>query len=215
MQLFGEIDAEHRSVALKIAAAGSRTKGMEPNESSAVPAAPTPRELFVAFLTITLSGFGGVLPWARRMLVETKAWLDEDTFNETLVLCQSLPGPNIVNMSIVVGSRFAGARGAVAAVSGLIAAPLVIVIVLGALYDRFGAMPRLAGVIAGLGAAASGLVAATAAKMAAPLVRRRPLVAAPFILAAFVAVGLLRWPLPWVLAALAPLSIAAAWRVRR
>jgi len=188
---------------------------MEPDETSAIPAPPTPRDLFVAFLMIALSGFGGVLPWARRMLVETKSWLDEDTFNETLALCQSLPGPNIVNMSIVVGTRFAGARGAMAAVTGLIAAPLVIVLVLGALYDRFGALPRLAGAIAGLGAAASGLVAATAAKMAAPLIRRRPLVAAPFMVAGFVAVGLLRWPLPWVLAALAPLSIAAAWRLRR
>jgi chromate transporter len=169
-------------------------------------------ELFAAFLSIALSGFGGVLPWARRMLVEKKGWLTDEAFTETLSLCQSLPGPNIVNVSIVVGSRFAGAKGAIAALSGLVAAPMVIVIVLAALYDRFGGVERLQGAIVGIAAAAAGLVVATAAKLAEPLLRRRPLLAAPFIALAFVGVGVLRFPLPWVLLALAPLSVAAVWR---
>ncbi|HZZ34340.1 MAG TPA: chromate transporter, partial [Caulobacteraceae bacterium] len=169
-------------------------------------------ELFSAFLSIALSGFGGVLPWARRMLVEKKGWLTDEAFTETLSLCQSLPGPNIVNVSIVVGSRFAGAKGAVAALSGLVAAPMLIVIVLAALYDRFGGVERLQGAIVGIAAAAAGLVVATAAKLAEPLLKRRPLRATPFIALAFVGVGILRFPLPWVLLALAPLSVAAVWR---
>lgn len=72
---------------------------------------PGPRALFLAFLAVGLSGFGGVLPFARRELVEKQAWLTAEGFNETLALCQSLPGPNIINMSIAVGSRFAGAGG--------------------------------------------------------------------------------------------------------
>ena len=188
---------------------------MESQAPSTPPPPPTASQLFCAFLSIGLSGFGGVLPWARRMLVEKKAWVDEDGFNETLALCQSLPGPNIVNMSIVVGSRFAGAKGALAAVSGLIVAPLGIVLVLGALYGRFGDVNGVAGAMTGLGAAAAGLVAATAAKMAAPLVRLRPVSAGPFILLAFAAVGLMQLPLPWVLAALAPISVAIAWMLRR
>jgi chromate transporter len=173
---------------------------------------PALGELFAAFLSIALSGFGGVLPWARRVLVEKKAWLTEEAFTETLSLCQSLPGPNIVNMSVVVGSRFAGAQGALVALAGLVAAPLVIVLVLAALYDRFGGMEQLHGAIGGIGAAAAGLVAAMAAKLAVPLMKRRPLLAAPFIALAFAAVGVLRLPLPWVLLALAPVSIAAVWR---
>lgn len=169
-------------------------------------------ELFAAFLSIALSGFGGVLPWARRMLVEKKAWLTDEEFTETLSLCQSLPGPNIVNVSIVVGSRFAGAKGAVSALSGLVLAPVVIVITLGALYGRFGSIPRLQDAIGGVGAAAAGLVVATAAKLAEPLLRRRPLLAAPFIALAFVGVGVLRFPLPWVLLSLAPISVALVWR---
>lgn len=173
---------------------------------------PRPGELFLAFLWVGLSGFGGVLPFARRMLVERRAWLSETQFNETLALCQTLPGPNIVNVSIVVGSRFAGPAGSIAAVTGLMAAPVAIVIVLAMLYDRYGAVGRLPALIAGLGAAASGLVAATAAKMALPIIRTRPLSAAPFIALAFIGVGLIKLPLVWVLVALAPFSIAAAWR---
>ena len=173
---------------------------------------PSAGALFVAFLTVGLSGFGGVLPFARRMLVERRAWLTEAQFNETLTLCQTLPGPNIVNVSVVVGSRFAGPIGAVAAVTGLMAAPVAVVLVLATLYARFGALGRAPELIAGLGAGASGLVAATAAKMAWPLIRKRPAAATPFIVIAFVGVGIVKLPLIWVLLALAPFSVALAWR---
>ncbi len=173
-----------------------------------------PWRLFVAFLEVGLSGFGGVLPFARRMMVERRGWLTGEVFNETLAFCQSLPGPNIVNMSIVVGSRFAGPRGAIAALAGLVAAPMLIVMAAGTLWDRLAAEPRLAEAVTGLGAAAAGLVAATALKMAAPLLRRAPLVATPMMAAAFVAVGVWALPLPGVLAVLAPVSVAAAWFLR-
>ncbi|MFI4933119.1 MAG: chromate transporter [Caulobacterales bacterium] len=173
--------------------------------------APTPRALFLAFLAIALSGFGGVLPFARRSLVDRRGWLTAEDFNETLSFCQSLPGPNVVNLSIVVGARASGWRGSLAALAGLIGAPVAIVITLGALYGQFGSAPQAQGAITGLGAAAAGLVAATAARMAEPLVRRRLLLAAPFILAAFIAVGPLRLPLPYVMLVLAPISIGLAW----
>jgi chromate transporter len=186
---------------------------MEAVDPSQAPRRPDARALFLAFLTVGLSGFGGVLPFARRELVEKRRWLRADEFNETLSLCQSLPGPNIVNLSVVVGSRFAGARGAVAALAGLIGAPVVIVVALGALYGRFAAVGRLPAVMAGLGAAASGLVAATAGKMAAPLIARRPVSAGVFMALAFAGVGLIALPLPWVLFALAPVSVALAWKL--
>jgi chromate transporter len=181
--------------------------------SSAAEERPGARALFLAFLTVGLSGFGGVLPFARRELVEKRRWLTSEDFNETLSLCQSLPGPNIVNLSVVVGSRFAGARGALAALIGLIGAPVMIIIALGALYGRFAAVGRLPGAMAGLGAAASGLVAATAAKMAAPLIARRPVSAGLFMILAFVGVGLIVFPLPWVLFVLGPASVAVAWKL--
>lgn len=178
-------------------------------------APPTPWALFVTFFTIAISGFGGTLPFARRTLVERRAWLTPQDFTETLSLCQTLPGPNIVNMSIVIGARACRWRGSAAAAVGLVAAPVIIVITLGMLYSRYGALEMVRHALLGLGAAASGLIVATAARMAAPLLLSRPWLAGPFILAAFTAVALLRLPLPYVLLALGPLSIAAAWSWRR
>lgn len=176
---------------------------------------PTPGQLFVAFLSIALSGFGGVLPFARRTLVERRKWLSPEEFNETLSLCQSLPGPNVVNLSIVVGARASGWRGSLCAFAGLVGAPFLIVIGFGLLYTRFGALPAARGALLGLGAAASGLVAATAARMAEPLLHSRPRLSAPVAVAAFAGVALLRFPLPGVLLTLAPAGIAGAWILGR
>jgi len=175
----------------------------------------TPRALFAAFFSIALSGFGGVLPFARRMLVDRRGWLSAQEFTETLSLCQSLPGPNVVNMSIVVGARACGWRGSVAAFAGLVGAPVLIVIGLGMLYSRFGGLAEVRAVLIGLGASASGLVAATALKMAEPLVKSRPWSAGMVMLVAFLAVAIFSISLALVLVVLAPLSIAVAWRWKR
>lgn len=179
------------------------------------PALPSPRELFVAFFQVAISGFGGTLPFARRMLVERRRWLTPEEFVETLSLCQSLPGPNIVNMSIVIGSRSAGWLGALAAFAGLVGTPVVIVTTMGALYSQFGGVPQVRGALLGLGAAASGLLAATAFRTAEPLLKNRLWVSLPFMAAGFAGVVLLRIPLPYVLVALAPISIALTWWWRR
>ena len=172
---------------------------------------PSISTLFLAFLAVGLSGFGGVLPFARRALVERRRWLTETDFNETLALCQTLPGPNIVNMSVVVGSRFAGPRGALACVTGLVVAPVALVLVLAELWARFGAIGHVPGAMRGMAAAAAGLAAATTLKMARPILARAPLSSGPMVAAAFVGVGLLRLPLAWVALTLAPLSVFIAW----
>ncbi|GJE61731.1 chromate transporter [Methylobacterium trifolii] len=171
--------------------------------------APTTAELFTGFLVLGLTGFGGVLPMARRMIVERRGWLTGPEFTDLLGLCQFLPGGNIINLSVALGLRFRGAAGALAALVGLIAAPTVIVIGLGVLYDRFHDDPYIRHLFAGLAAAASGLLIAMAAKIAWPL-RRRPVgivVAALF----FAAIAVLRLPLLPTLVVLAPLSVLATW----
>ena len=172
---------------------------------------PPLSELFLGFLFVALSGFGGVLPFARREFVERRRWLDEREFAEALALCQFLPGPNIVNMSVIVGSRFHGVPGAFSAVAGLVIAPLLIMMACGALYARYGDLDVLRGPLAGLAAGAAGLLVALAAKMAMPLIRAGEPSAIAIAAAGFVAVGLLRLPLYWVVLVLAPLSIGWAW----
>jgi len=129
--------------------------------------------LFGGFFQAGIIGFGGVLPFARRLMVEKWGWLTAEEFNDLFSLCQFMPGANIVNMSFAFGARHQGVSGAAAAVAGLLAAPMAIVLVLGALYGRFGGIPVVQHGLAGLAAAACGLVAATAVKIAWPVVRSK------------------------------------------
>lgn len=171
---------------------------------------PTLAELFVAFATISLSGFGGVLAWSRRMMVEERKWLTAEEFNETYALCSILPGGNIINFSVVFGARFRGARGAFVAIGGLMGPPLLLVLVIAGLYAHYGDLPLLRRALTGVAAAAAGLMIATVAKMARPLFRNRAVMAPLIALATFVAIGIVQWPLPLVLAIIVPVSIAAA-----
>jgi chromate transporter len=178
------------------------------------PPGPAPRpslgELYRGFLHVGVRGFGGVLPWVRRMLVEERRWLTPAEFTDLFSLCNFLPGPNTVNVSVVVGARFHGSRGSLVALAGLFTVPLIVVLALAALYDRFGQMPGIEALLRGLGAAAGGLVLATGLKMAAPLLGQPRALA--FLAVTFAAIALLRWPLVPVLLGVGALSVLAAWR---
>ena len=192
----------------------SDTVSAPSSPSSPSDPSPTLLELFVAFALIALCGFGGVLAWSRRMLVEERKWMTAEEFNDAYALCQFLPGPNVVNLSVVFGRRIRGLLGAAVASAGLLGPPFVIVSVIGFVYARFGEIAALQRMLIGVSAAAVGLVLGTCAKMALPLLRDRFGIAPLIVLATFASVGVLRWPLPWALAVLVPLSIAIAW-VRR
>jgi chromate transporter len=169
-------------------------------------------DLFVAFLQISLSGFGGAINWAHRALVEKRHWMTDEDFTETLSLCQFLPGPNIVNFAMCIGQRQHGILGSLAALSGVIVVPLVIFIALGALYTRFGQMAMVHGALSGISAVAAGFVVTVGIRLTRPH-RRRPW-SAVFGAASFVGMALLKQPLIYVMLALAPPSLAVAWWVQ-
>ena len=171
--------------------------------------------LFMAFAKMSLAGFGGVLVWARRGIVEQHRWMTAEEFNETFALCHFLPGPNVVNLSVVFGSRFRGVAGGIAAFAGLLGPPIVIVTVLAALYSRFGQIDALRRILAGVSCAAVGLLIAVVFRMMMPLIRDRDFVGLLVMLAVFIAIGLLRLPLPAVLLVAIPLSIAMTFVTRR
>jgi chromate transporter len=177
----------------------------------ASPIRPSLNELFRAFVAVSLSGFGGALPWARRMIVDKRQWMTAEEFNEAFSLSQFLPGPNVINFSVVFGARFGGAAGAAVALAGLLGPPLVIVTVLAALYAQFGDIELLGRVLTGIAAAAAGLLVAIVAKMAKPMFSKRWDFGPPVAIAAFIGVALMHWPLPLVFAVLAPVSVALAW----
>ena len=178
--------------------------------SPSQPAAPGLGALFSGFFSIGIMGFGGVLPWARRMMVEQRGWLSPVEFNDLLALCQFLPGPNIVNMAVALGDRFRGVAGSVACLVGLLVAPMAIVMLLGGVYTRYGHLAVIAHAFAGLAAAASGLVVAMAVKVAMPLKGQWIAIAVAVI--AFVAIAILRVPLLPIMLVLAPASILVRWR---
>ncbi|MDD2884599.1 MAG: chromate transporter [Dechloromonas sp.] len=158
---------------------------------------PDLRALFFAFSSVGLSGFGGVLPFARRMLVEERCWMDAEEFNTLLGLCQFLPGPNVVNLAVVVGKRYRGLPGAIVAPVGLLLGPFLIALLLALLYDAFGRQPVVQGVLRGVAAVGVGLLFAMAWRMASAL--RDKAVFLPFTALTVLAIAFWRWPMPWVM----------------
>ncbi|MFC5068195.1 chromate transporter [Flaviflagellibacter deserti] len=179
------------------------------DSSEASPEPPDLLNLFTGFLTISLIGFGGVLPWIRWLAVDRRKWMGPKEFSELLALCQFLPGGNIMNLAVIIGHRSRGPIGSVVSLTGLMVAPCTLVVGLGWLYTRYADYPGVADVLKGLGAAAAGLVIAMALRLLAGIGKEPvPLL---FVAAGFVAVGLLRLPLVPTMLVLAPLSIAYSW----
>ncbi len=180
----------------------------------AVPARPSScRELFVVFTLLALQGFGGVLAIAQRVLCEQRRWLTREQFVEMLSLAQILPGPNVCNLSLMVGERFFGWRGAFAALAGMMTVPLIIVLALTVLYAKYAMHPEVAGALRGMAAVSAGMIAGTALKLLFAL-RENPLrmpVCGVLAVLTFAAVALLRWPLVWVLLGLGFAACAYAW----
>jgi chromate transporter len=183
-----------------------------PSEPPARPSSPL--ELFVAFTLLALQGFGGVLAVTQRELCDRRRWLTHGQFVETLSIAQVLPGPNVVNVALIIGDRYFGWRGAFAALAGMMSAPLAIVLGLTATYMHYAETPAVAGALRGMGAVAGGLIVGTALRLAGSL-RGTPLggiATLALAAASFVAVAWLRWPLIWVLLVLGSLGMGWAWR---
>ena len=186
-----------------------------------VPAGPDPRpqptsltDLFVSFTVLALQGFGGVLAVVQRELVEKKRWMTREEFVEEWSVAQIMPGPNVINLAVVIGARYFGFRGAMTAVAGLLAMPLLVVIALALVYAQYAGNPHVAGALRGMGAVAAGLITATGLKLSFAL-GKHPLGIPLCVLlgvATFVAVALFRMPLAVVLLGLGGIACALTWR---
>jgi chromate transporter len=180
----------------------------------------SPTELFIAFSSLSLSGFGGVMPFAYRALVEKRQWLSGPEFAALVGVAQVLPGPTICNMAVMVGMRKGGRMGGITSLLGMVLGPMIIVLLLGIIYQHVGGAAPVQAALRGMSAVAAGLIFATAVKMGrsvffeARSVWSRRLVMAVWCLLAFVGVGLMHWPLALVVAVLAPLAVGYEWWTR-
>ena len=175
---------------------------------------PSIAAVFWAFNRLALQGFGGVLPVAQRELVERLRWLTREQFLELLSLSQVLPGPNIINLGLILGDRYFGWRGGVAAMAGMLLAPTAVVLTLAVAAAQLREVPQVAGALRGMGIVAAGLILSTALKLAPGL--RRSVIGVPaavcFVALTVAAIGLLRWPLAAVVLGLGVLAVGWAWR---
>jgi chromate transporter len=181
------------------------------------PQPQSPRDLFVSFTWLALQGFGGVLAVVQREMVEKKRWLTPDQFLEDWAVAQVLPGPNVVNLALMIGDRYFGLRGAVCAVAGMLTVPLGVILALAVLYAHYAGNPQVAGALRGMGAVAGGLIAATGIKLI-PALRRHPLgfgVCLGIVALVFGAIAFARVPLGWVLLAVGGVACAWTWRKLR
>jgi len=183
------------------------------------PAAPRPQprdcaDLFWSFTWLALQGFGGVLAVVQRELVEKKRWMTNDEFVEDWAVAQIMPGPNVVNLSIMIGERYFGWRGAVAALAGMLTFPLILVLAVAGVYAQFASQPAVAGALRGMGAVAAGLIAGMGLKLSSTL-RKHPLglaVCVGLVALTVIAMAVLRWPLFWTLPSVGLLACVLTWR---
>jgi chromate transporter len=168
-------------------------------------------DLFVSFTILALQGFGGVLAVAQRELVERKRWMTPAQFVEEWAVAQILPGPNVINLCLMVGGRYFGLPGALAAMAGMLAAPTAVLLLLALAFGSVSDLAWAQGALRGMGAVAAGMIAATGIKLI-PALKLNPMgltVCTAVMLTTFAAVSLFRWPLLWVLLGIG--SLACAW----
>lgn len=183
------------------------------NEALARPQPKSLADLFLTFTKLALHGFGGVLPWAQRTIVEQKRWLSREEFVELLAFSQLLPGPNVINLSIIVGDRYFGWRGAVVGCLGMLTVPALVVVAMFVLYAQWADHPVVQQSMAGMSAVAAGLILATAIKLGLALRERWKWLG--FGVTTFVMIAVLRLPLLPSLAVLLPVAVASAWWAER
>jgi chromate transporter len=192
---------------------------LSPEAPAAAPIEKPPQpgsltELFFSFAFLALQGFGGVLAIVQRELVEKKGWLTREEFVEDWAVAQIMPGPNVVNLSLMLGGRYFGLRGAMVALAGMLVFPLMVVLCLALVYGHYADNPHVASALRGMGAVAAGLITATGLKLVGAL-KKNPLGIAACIAfgaASFAGIALLRWPLAWVLLGVGGLSCAMTYR---
>ncbi|MDN2701702.1 chromate transporter [Janthinobacterium sp. SUN100] len=190
-----------------------------PAPATAQPDLPRPQpaslaDLFFSFTWLALQGFGGVLAVIQREMVERKRWLTQEEFLEDWAVAQIMPGPNVVNLSLMVGGRYFGLKGALTALAGMLTVPLVIVLVLGVLYTRFGDNPQMAGALRGMAAVSAGMIAATGVKLATALVKHPlPLwLTLSITVLGVLMVAVFRWPLLYILLGLGGIGCLLTYR---
>jgi chromate transporter len=187
------------------------------SRSVPTPARPQPQslnELFWSFTSLALQGFGGVVAIVQRELVDKKQWMTPAEFVEEWAVAQVMPGPNVVNLAMIIGNRFFGLRGALCALAGMLTFPLILLLLLAILYSPIATHPGVAGALRGMSAVAAGMIMASGLRLI-PALQKHPLgwlLCALIAILCFIGIALLRLPLVFILLSLGGGGSALVYR---
>jgi chromate transporter len=189
-------------------------RSMNPDQTDIAPRPKSLLDVYLSFTLLAMQGFGGALAVAQRELVDKKRWLTNEEFAEEWGVAQILPGPNVVNLAVMLGGRYFGGRGALAALAGMISIPLVVLLLIAIMYAQFATHPGATGALRGMGAVAAGMIAAAGMRLL-PAIKKHPLGVLPCVVfgaLAFAGVALLRLPLIFVLLGLGMVCCGLTYR---
>jgi len=125
-------------------------------------------ELIAYFLRLGTFGFGGpiaLVGYMQKDLVEERRWFSKDDYLQGLAFCQLSPGPLAAQLAIYLGWLRWGVWGGTLTGIAFILPSFLMVVVLAALYVRFGSLPWIQGVFYGVGAAVIAIIARSAVKL--------------------------------------------------
>lgn len=178
---------------------------------------PQPRslaDLFWSFTILAMQGFGGVVAIVQRELVDKKQWMTRAEFVEEWAVAQVMPGPNVVNLAMIIGNRFFGLPGALSALAGMLCFPLIVLLLAVILYAQIAHHPGVAGALRGMSAVAAGMIIASGLRLL-PVLRTHPLgvlLASAVTVVTLLAIAVFRLPLVYVLLLLGSVSMALVYR---
>jgi chromate transporter len=162
------------------------------------------------FFWIGLFSFGGgLLPWIHREVVTVRGWMKAEQFLTGVALSQILPGVNSVNMAVYAGQRVRGLAGAVVAVVAMLTGPFLVMLLAAVSYRTILGVPWIHAAMAGVAAGAIGMLL----RFGISAVQTIATGVVPILVAVatFVAIGIFKWPLMYVVAVAVPISVALAW----
>ncbi len=171
-------------------------------------------DIYLSFTVLALQGFGGVLAFIEREMVERKKWLTREEFIEEWAVARTMPGPPALNLSIMIGAHHFGLRGALAAVFGMLSLPSLLILLLAMAYGRFGNNPQVIEALHGMGAVAAGLIIATGIKLSTALKKNAMglRVCISIAVAGFTCLALLHLNVMFVLPVLGVIGCVIAYR---
>ncbi len=122
---------------------------------------PSLLRMFVSFIRLGVTAFGGpaMVAYVRKMVINREKWIDEDSFQNGVALCQVIPGATVMQMTAYIGLKVRGVAGAVTSYVGFGLPAFLLMMVFSILYKYTHSLPGVVSIFSGLQAIIVAVVA--------------------------------------------------------